>query len=207
MRRQAAMLPRLVAGPPGRPSDDRRRTVPVGSEHGSRGTTTARGGEWGSGRSPSGGERDLRERPPPLQQEDAAERHPRRGSPARALREAVGEAEAQGSEAQEGRPPAAELGRRRADQPGGDPPRRGWTNARGAMPVTVRDRIQTDVTTAMRSGDVLRRDTLRMAQSAVYNVEKAQRRPLSDDEALAVLAREVKTRRESVAAFRAGGRE
>jgi uncharacterized protein YqeY len=75
------------------------------------------------------------------------------------------------------------------------------------MPVTVRDRIQTDVTTAMRSGDALRRDTLRMAQSAVYNVEKAQRRPLSDDEALAVLAREVKTRRESVAAFRAGGRE
>jgi uncharacterized protein YqeY len=59
----------------------------------------------------------------------------------------------------------------------------------------------------MRSGDVLRRDVLRMATSAVYNVEKRERRPLSEDELVAVLAREVKTRRESVDAFRAGGRE
>jgi uncharacterized protein YqeY len=64
-----------------------------------------------------------------------------------------------------------------------------------------------DMTAAMRSGDVLRRDVLRMATSAAYNVEKQQRRPLTDDELLAVLAREVKTRRESVEAFRAGGRE
>jgi uncharacterized protein YqeY len=59
----------------------------------------------------------------------------------------------------------------------------------------------------MRSGDVLRRDVLRMATSAAYNVEKRERRPLSEDELVAVLAREVKTRRESVDAFRAGGRE
>jgi hypothetical protein len=59
----------------------------------------------------------------------------------------------------------------------------------------------------MRSGDVLRRDVLRMATSAAYNLEKQQRRPLTDDEVLAVLTREVKTRRESVEAFRVGGRE
>jgi uncharacterized protein YqeY len=59
----------------------------------------------------------------------------------------------------------------------------------------------------MRSGDVLTRDTLRMASNALYNSEKAERRPLTDDEALAVLAREVKTRRESVEAYRAAGRE
>jgi uncharacterized protein YqeY len=46
-----------------------------------------------------------------------------------------------------------------------------------------------------------------MATSAAYNLEKRERRPLSEDEVLAVLAREVKTRRESVEAFRAGGRE
>ena len=74
-------------------------------------------------------------------------------------------------------------------------------------PVTLRDRIQTDTTTAMRSGDALVRDTLRMASNALYNTEKAQRRPLTDDEELTVLAREVKTRRESVEAYRAGGRE
>ena len=73
--------------------------------------------------------------------------------------------------------------------------------------MSLRDRIQADLTAAMRSGDVLRRDVLRMATSAAYNLEKKERRSLSDDELLAVLTREVKTRRESVDAFRAGGRE
>ncbi len=59
----------------------------------------------------------------------------------------------------------------------------------------------------MRSGEALRRDTLRMAESAIYNAEKRERREYSDDEVGAVLAREVKTRRESVEAFRKGGRE
>ena len=59
----------------------------------------------------------------------------------------------------------------------------------------------------MRSGDVLRRDTLRMVWSAVYALEKRDRATLTDDQAVAVLAREVKTRRESVAAYRAGGRD
>ena len=59
----------------------------------------------------------------------------------------------------------------------------------------------------MRGGDDLRRDVLRMAVSAAYNVEKRQGTPLTDDELVTVLAREVKTRRESVDAFRGGGRE
>jgi uncharacterized protein len=59
----------------------------------------------------------------------------------------------------------------------------------------------------MRSGDGLRRDTLRMAENAIYNGEKRDRRTYSDDEVAAVLAREVKTRRESIEAFRKGGRE
>ena len=59
----------------------------------------------------------------------------------------------------------------------------------------------------MRAGDALRRDVLRMVVSSAYNVEKRQGRPLTDDEYLAVLTREVKTRRESVEAFRSGGRE
>ena len=58
----------------------------------------------------------------------------------------------------------------------------------------------------MRSGDALRRDVLRMAANAAYNLEKKQQRPLTDDEFLTVLTREVKTRRESVEAFTAAGR-
>jgi hypothetical protein len=60
---------------------------------------------------------------------------------------------------------------------------------------------------AMRSRDVLRRDTLRMAWSSVYALEKRDHAALSDDATLAVLAREVKTRRESVEAYRKGSRE
>jgi uncharacterized protein len=73
--------------------------------------------------------------------------------------------------------------------------------------VSLQDRLHEELTAAMRSGDALRRDTLRLAQSAAYNVEKRNKKPLSDDELIAVLSREVKTRRESIEAFRAGGRE
>jgi uncharacterized protein YqeY len=59
----------------------------------------------------------------------------------------------------------------------------------------------------MRSGDALRRDVLRMVQNAAYAIEKREKRALSDDDYAAVLAKEAKTRRESVDAFRAGGRE
>ncbi len=74
-------------------------------------------------------------------------------------------------------------------------------------PVTLRERLQAEITTAMRSGDALRRDTLRMAENAIYNGEKRDRRSYTDDEVVAMLAREVKTRRESVDAFEKGGRE
>ena len=73
--------------------------------------------------------------------------------------------------------------------------------------MSLRERILSDITAAMRSGDALRRDTLRMAESAVYNAEKRDRRTYTDDEVAGVLAREVKTRRESVEAFRKGARE
>jgi uncharacterized protein YqeY len=73
--------------------------------------------------------------------------------------------------------------------------------------VSLQQRMQTDIAAAMRGGDALRRDVLRMASSAAHYAEKRNGRPLTDDEFLAVLAREVKTRRESVEAFRGGGRE
>jgi uncharacterized protein YqeY len=73
--------------------------------------------------------------------------------------------------------------------------------------VTLRERLDHDTTAAMRSGDALRRDVLRMVRNSIYNAEKARRTVLSEDEILGVVTREVKTRRESVEAFRGGGRE
>lgn len=73
--------------------------------------------------------------------------------------------------------------------------------------MTLAERLRAETIAAMRSGDALRRDVLRMAQNAVQGAEKARRTTLAEDEILAILVREVKTRRESVEAFRAGGRE
>jgi uncharacterized protein YqeY len=73
--------------------------------------------------------------------------------------------------------------------------------------VTLKERLHSETTAAMRSGDALRRDVLRMASNAMYLVEKKQGKPLTDDEELQVVSREVKTRRESVDAFRAAGRD
>lgn len=72
--------------------------------------------------------------------------------------------------------------------------------------MTLAERLQAELTEAMRRQDALRRDTLRMALSATSYAAKAARRPLSDDEVVGVLAREVKTRRESIEAFEGAGR-
>jgi uncharacterized protein YqeY len=72
--------------------------------------------------------------------------------------------------------------------------------------VILAQRLQDELKAAMRRQDALRRDTLRMALAAAYNAEKQARRPLSDDELIGVLVREVNTRRESVEAYEGAGR-
>jgi uncharacterized protein len=74
-------------------------------------------------------------------------------------------------------------------------------------PVTLSDRLQQDLQKAIRDRDELRRDTLRMAIAAAYNARKAAGRDLTDDEVLQVLGRQVKSRRESIEAYEAAGRQ
>jgi uncharacterized protein YqeY len=59
----------------------------------------------------------------------------------------------------------------------------------------------------MKASDSRRTQTLRMAMSAAHNRRIELRRELTDEEVIEVLARQVKQRRESIEAFRAGGRE
>lgn len=72
--------------------------------------------------------------------------------------------------------------------------------------MSLRDQLKADVAAAMRSGETLRRDTLRMALSALALVEKELKRDASDDEVLGVIVKAVKTRRESVDAYLAAHR-
>lgn len=71
----------------------------------------------------------------------------------------------------------------------------------------LKDRLQQDLTTAMKARDQLRTGTLRMVLTAIGNEQVAGKaaRALSADEELKVLAREAKKRREAAEAFRSGG--
>lgn len=73
---------------------------------------------------------------------------------------------------------------------------------------TLKDRLNDDLHTAMKSRDELTTSTLRMALSAVRTAEVAgdSARDLSDDEVLTVLKRESKKRREAATAFADAGR-
>ncbi|HEX8001741.1 MAG TPA: GatB/YqeY domain-containing protein [Mycobacteriales bacterium] len=72
----------------------------------------------------------------------------------------------------------------------------------------LKDRLQGDLTAAMKARDELRTATLRMALTAVKNEEVSggEARELADDEVLKVLAREAKKRRESATAYADAGR-
>jgi uncharacterized protein YqeY len=75
--------------------------------------------------------------------------------------------------------------------------------------MTLKEKIGADLKDAMRSGDTLRRDTLRLIDSAVKNTEiekKKRETGLSDEEVLEVFARAVKQRQDSIRQFEEGGR-
>ncbi|GAA3932136.1 GatB/YqeY domain-containing protein [Actinoplanes auranticolor] len=73
---------------------------------------------------------------------------------------------------------------------------------------TLKDRLNDDLHSAMKSRDELTTSTLRMALTAVRNAETAgdAAKVLSDDEVLAVLTKEAKKRREAATAFAGAGR-
>lgn len=72
----------------------------------------------------------------------------------------------------------------------------------------LKQRLRTDLATAMKAKDEPVVATLRMALAAITTEEVAGRtaRELSDDEVLKVLAREAKKRREAAEAFDSAGR-
>ncbi|MGI5166029.1 GatB/YqeY domain-containing protein [Spirillospora sp. CA-253888] len=73
----------------------------------------------------------------------------------------------------------------------------------------LKEKLETDLSTAMKARDEVRTRTLRMALTAVKNEEVAgkQARELSDDDVVKVLTREAKKRREAAAAFGDAGRD
>ncbi|HTR47360.1 MAG TPA: GatB/YqeY domain-containing protein [Verrucomicrobiae bacterium] len=69
------------------------------------------------------------------------------------------------------------------------------------------ERIQSDLTAAMKGKDELRLSVLRMVKTALKNKEIEKVRPLDDMESLQVLQTLVKQRQDSAHQFREGGRK
>lgn len=73
---------------------------------------------------------------------------------------------------------------------------------------SLKDRLRTDLTTAIKARDEVTSSTLRMVLTAITNAEVSgkEARELTDDDVLTVLGSEGKKRREAAEAFDAAGR-
>ncbi len=74
--------------------------------------------------------------------------------------------------------------------------------------MTLLDTINQDLKTAMKSGDEVGKRTLRGLKAAITRAEKANNnQPLTEEQTLAVLQKQAKQRRDSIAAYQQAGRE
>ena len=73
----------------------------------------------------------------------------------------------------------------------------------------LKERLRTDLTTAIKSRDEVRSSTLRMVLTSITNAEVAgkESRELTDEDVLGVLTSESKKRREAAEAFADAGRD
>lgn len=74
------------------------------------------------------------------------------------------------------------------------------------MSTSLKTRIADEIKTAMRAKDTARLGTLRFLSAALKQKEVDERRELSDAEITAIIEKQVKQRRESIAAFEQAGR-
>ena len=70
----------------------------------------------------------------------------------------------------------------------------------------MKDRILKDMVAAMKSQDKLKLSVLRMVKGAIQLDEINKKSDLTDDEVIAVLAKQIKTRKESIVEFEKGNR-
>ena len=73
--------------------------------------------------------------------------------------------------------------------------------------MSLREQINDDLKTAMRSGETVRRDTIRLLTAALKQREVDERKTLSDADVLAVIEKMIKQRRDSICQFEQGGRQ
>ena len=73
--------------------------------------------------------------------------------------------------------------------------------------MTLKDKIISDMTAAMKAKDAVRTSTLRMVKAAIMNREKEGAGELSDDDVLKLMRSQLKQRRDSVEQYQKAGRQ
>ena len=71
----------------------------------------------------------------------------------------------------------------------------------------MKEELLQDLKEAMKNKETLRKDTITMLRAAILQVEKDSQKTLNDDEICAIVAKEVKKRKESVKEYEDAGRE
>ena len=71
----------------------------------------------------------------------------------------------------------------------------------------MKDELLQNLKEAMKNKDTLRKDTITMLRAAILQVEKDSQKTLTDDEICAIVAKEVKKRKESVKEYEDAGRQ
>jgi len=74
------------------------------------------------------------------------------------------------------------------------------------METSLKDKLNEDLKQALRAGDTVKRNTIRLVLSAINNAEIAKQAKLADADILVVIAKEMRQRQESIEAFKAGNR-
>jgi uncharacterized protein YqeY len=75
-----------------------------------------------------------------------------------------------------------------------------------AKPSPLQQKLTDDLKQAMRAGDTVKRSVIRLAMAAIKNAEIAKQKALDDSDILGVIAKEIRQRKESIEAFKAGNR-
>jgi uncharacterized protein YqeY len=70
----------------------------------------------------------------------------------------------------------------------------------------LRDQLRDDLKNAMRSGDTVRRDTIRLLEAAIKNAEIEKRGELDEDTVHQIIQKQLRQREDSIEQFEKGGR-
>ena len=71
----------------------------------------------------------------------------------------------------------------------------------------LKEELLKQLKSAMQAKDMIKKDTITMLRAAILQIEKDTQKELSEDDMLAIVAKEVKKRRESLPEYEKAGRQ